>query len=335
MKILSPLDSKEEVEELIQAGVDEFFCGLLEEKWHEKYPVISINRRPAGKGHFRSFADLKEAVMMAQDHHVPVYFTMNEHYYIDEQYDLVIDYVKKAVDAGVAGIILADYGLLTILSDLNLPVKLQIGTGGTVFNSQAAKFYQKTGASGITLPRHLTIEEIRKIVQNSPGIEFSVFILNSRCVNVDGFCTFEHGLSDKSFLPLYRNACMLPYHISLYPQVSAEERDMGEIIREHRFLERQHIWETVHVDDHPCGACALYEFKEIGIHGMKVVGRGNPLERKVKDVIFLRTLLDRLEKERPSLPEFRNSVRELYQSTYSRSCRTHLCYYPEVRETPA
>ena len=335
MKILSPLDSKEEVEELIQAGADEFFCGLLEEKWHEKYPVISINRRPAGKGHFRSFADLKEAVMMAQDHHVPVYFTVNEHYYIDEQYDLVIDYVKKAVDAGVAGIILADYGLLTILSDLNLPVKLQIGTGGTVFNSQAAKFYQKTGVSGITLPRHLTIEEIRRIIERGPGIEFSVFIINSRCVNVDGFCTFEHGLSDQSCFPLYRNACMLPYHISLYPQVSAEERDMGDIIREHRFLERQHIWETVHVDDHPCGACALYEFREIRIHGVKIVGRGKTLERKVKDIQFLRTLIDRLERDNLSLIDFRKSARELYQNTYSRPCRMHMCYYPEVMEMPA
>ena len=160
MKILSPLDSKEEVGELIQAGADEFFCGLLEEKWHEKYPVISIDRRPAGKGHFRSFADLKEAVMMAQEHRVPVYFTLNEHYYIDEQYDLVIDYAKKAVDVGVEGIILADYGLLAILSDLKLPVKLQIGTGGTVFNSQSARFYQRMGASSVTLPRHLIIDEI-------------------------------------------------------------------------------------------------------------------------------------------------------------------------------
>ncbi|MCX5886408.1 MAG: U32 family peptidase [Proteobacteria bacterium] len=335
MKILSPLDSKEEVGELIQAGADEFFCGLLEETWHTKYPVISINRRPAGKGHFRSFADLKEAVMMAQDHHVPVYFTVNEHYYIDEQYDLVIDYVKKAVDAGVAGIILADYGFLAILKKMNLPVKLQIGTGGTVFNSQAAKFHQKTGASGITLPRHLTIDEIRKIVQNCPGIEFSVFIINSRCVNVDGFCTFEHGLSDQSCFPLYRNACMLPYHVSLYPQANPEERDMGEIVREHRFLERQHIWETVHVDDHPCGACALYEFREIGIHGIKIVGRGNPLERKVKDVRFLRAVLDLLEKDSPSQFEFMRSVKELYQKTYSRTCRIHMCYYPEVMKTPA
>jgi collagenase-like PrtC family protease len=334
MKILSPLDKKEEVEELIQAGADEFFCGLLEETWHEKYPVISINRRPAGKGHFRTFTDLKEAAARAKERNISLYFTVNEHYYINEQYNLILDYVKKAVDAGVAGVILADYGLLAILKEMNLPVKLQVGTGGTVFNSQTVKFYQEMGASGITLPRHLTIEEIRKIVQKSSGIEFSTFILNSRCVNVDGFCTFEHGLSDSSILPLYRNACMLPYHISLYPPHSGEERDMGDLIREHRFLERQHIWETVHVDDHPCGSCALYEFKEIEISGVKIVGRGNPLERKVKDVKFLRDLLDRLEEEKLTRSEFKRFARELYEKTYSRPCRIHMCYYPEVMKDP-
>jgi len=42
MKILSPLDSIEEVDGLAKAGAGEFFCGVLEDSWYEKYPVISI-----------------------------------------------------------------------------------------------------------------------------------------------------------------------------------------------------------------------------------------------------------------------------------------------------
>ena len=101
---------------------------------------------------------------------------------------------------------------------------------------------------------------------------------------------------------------------------------------EHRFLERQHIWERVHVDDYPCGACALYEFREIGIYSVKIVGRGNPINRKVKDVIFLRNLIDRLEKEKLPALEFRKIARQLYEKSYMRQCRMCMCYYPEVME---
>ena len=94
MKILSPLDSIEEVDRLAAAGAGEFFCGLLEEEWYKQYPVISINRRPAGKGHFRKFADLKTAVAKAHERNIPVYFTINEHYYIRDQYPLLKKYME-------------------------------------------------------------------------------------------------------------------------------------------------------------------------------------------------------------------------------------------------
>jgi len=335
MKILSPLDRKEEVDELAREGAGEFYCGLLDETWHEKYPVISINRRPAGKGHFRRFEDLKDAVSRSRNHGIPVYFTLNEHYYVDEQYGLVLDYVRRSVDAGVAGIIIADYGLLAILKEMDLPVKIQVGTGGTVFNAQAARFYRKMGATGITLPRHLTLSEMRGIVKGIAGMEISVFVFNSRCINVDGFCTFEHGLSGSSCLPLYRNACMLPFDITLSPPGQRAERTREEIAGERHILERQHIWEKVHVDDHPCGACALYEFREMGIHGLKIVGRGNPLERKTADLRFLKTLLTRLEGEGLDQAAFRKGAAELYTRTYKRPSCIFMCYYPEVMEDPA
>ena len=97
MKILSPLDSIDEVDGLAKAGAGEFFCGVLEDSWYEKYPVISINRRPAGKGHFRRFEDLKEAVSRAHGLGIPVYFTVNEHYYTQAQYDLIRWYLEEAV----------------------------------------------------------------------------------------------------------------------------------------------------------------------------------------------------------------------------------------------
>lgn len=328
MKILSPLDNIGEVEKLAEAGAGEFYCGLIEEEWYEKYPVISINRRPAGKGHFRKFGDLKEAVKRSHQIDIPVYFAINEHYYTNAQYPLLTRYIEEAIHAGVDAFIVSDYGLMAYITEKGYPVSLHMSTGGTVFNWRAVKFFKDIGAERITFTRHLTLDEIGEIIPRMPPIDTTVFVLNSRCINVDGFCTFQHGLAGKKIFPMFRNACMLQYHVTAHCNTQ-EESDITCNGRTY-MLERQKIWEKVHVDDHPCGACAMYEFREMGITGLKIVGRGNPLERKVKDVLFIKNLMDYLNGKTPSKEDFRGKAQNLYQETYRRPCRMHMCYYPSV-----
>jgi len=328
MKILSPLDSPSEVEPLIEAGAGEFYCGVLEESWYDPYPVISINRRPAGKGHMRNFAELAEAVALAHRDNIPVFFTINEHYYTKQQLPLVKDYIAQARDAGVDAFIIADYGLLHLLRELSGSTGIHISTGGTVFNWRAARFYGELGADRITLPRHLTLDEMKKLVRHIPGLETTVFVFNSRCINIDGFCTFQHGLSGKATPAFFRNACMLPYDISSIPlRENATEDAAGDLSQ---LISRQRVWEKVHLDDYPCAACALYELKEMKITSVKIVGRGNTTARKTTDVTFFRTLLDRLAGSRPAKKEFREYARSLYNSTYRRPCRPFMCHYPSV-----
>ena len=328
MKILSPLDTPEEVEPLIEAGAGEFYCGVLEETWYEPYPVISINRRPAGKGHFRNFKELEKAVDQARRHNVPVFFTVNEHYYTQEQFPLVEDYIKRAVAAGINALIISDVGILTALPDLTGQVDIHISTGGTVFNWRTASFYREMGASRITFPRHLTLKEIKEIVKHQSGLETTAFIFNSRCINVDGFCTFQHGLSGKKTPLFYRNACMLPYEISPVPLTPAAKETA--IANDSPLITRQRVWETIHLDDYPCGACALYEFKEMKLTSLKIVGRGNTTERKKTDISFFQTLLTHIYKNKPSKSDFREFARNLYTKTYQRPCRSFMCHYPSV-----
>jgi putative protease len=261
-----------------------------------------------------------------------VNLTLNEHYSTLKQYPLLFDCVDRSLDAGVDAFILSDVAFLLSLKERYPEVKVHIGTGGTTFNSETAKFYQDLGVRRVILPRHLEIKEIQAIVENAPGMEFETFILNSRCANVDGFCTFQHGLAD--FIPekekkrLYENACMVPYQISLHVDGMGEVESEA-LIREKISWERQHIWSGLHIDDRPCGACALYEFREIGIYGVKIVGRENAKSKKVKDTQFLRTLLNLLE-EGPDRTAFREKARNLYRETYKGPCIIFKCYYPSV-----
>jgi len=322
MKLLSPVDKVEEVEKLIKAGAEELYCGVLTPDWHNKYIAGSISRRPGGGANFTTFDELQSCVDIAHSYAVPVFLTLNEHYYIPKQYPFILDYVEKALNTGVDALLVADLALLLTLQQMNVNTKLFISTGGTAFNSETVRFYQDLGASRIILPRHLTIQEVGDISSKVSDIELEVFIFNSRCPNVDGFCTFHHGLADESFESLYKNACLLPYEISVASNEDIEEGCIS--------WERQHIWQNIHVDDYPCGVCALYEFNEINVAGVKIVGRGNPLPRKLTDIIFIRLLLDFLRDREPTREEFRETARKLYMETYKRQCRVYMCYYPEV-----
>ncbi len=306
------------------------YCGVLEESWYNPYPVISINRRPAGKGHMRNFAELADAVILSHSHDVPVFFTINEHYYTQPQLPLVKDYIAKACDAGVDAFIIADYGLFHVLREHAPAAAIHISTGGTVFNWRTARFYQELGASRITLPRHLSLDEMKKLVAHLPGMETGVFVFNSRCINVDGFCTFQHGLSGRQTPAFYRNACMLPYEITPIPLSAAASEEPVEDTEQ--LISRQRVWEKVHLDDFPCAACALFECNEMNITSLKIVGRGNTTLRKTTDVSFFKNLLTHLCGDRPARKDFREYARALYNRTYQRTCRPFMCHYPSVME---
>ncbi len=298
MKLLCPVDKVEEVSELVEAGADELFCGLLTEDWHNQYIAGAINRRPGGGANFTSWDDLTRCIQTAHGLGRPLYLTLNEHYFLEEQYPYLLDYVDRAARAGIDGMMVADLALMVKLGAMKVPFKLVVSTGGMVFNAETAKFYRDLGAGRAILPRH------------------------SRCPNEDGLCTFQHGLADKSIPLLFQNACMLPYKVSVAVEEGVEAGGVS--------APRQHIWEMIHVDDHPCGACALWDFREFGITSVKIVGRGNPTLRKVADLNYLRGLLGYLEAERPGREVFRQRCRKSYEAAYGRPCQMVLCYYPEV-----
>jgi len=328
MKILSPLDSAAEVDLLVDAGAGEFYCGLLDDRWHERYPVMSMNRRPAGRGHFRTFASLAEAVKRAHDRGAHVYFTLNEHYYTADQYELLWYYIDGALEAGIDALIVTDFGLIASLHERQYSVALHCSTGATVFNRRSVDFFKELGVVNITLPRHLSVPELRSLSAHVSGVDLTVFILNSRCVNVDGFCTFQHGLAGREIPSMYRNACMLPFQVSGFRlqdsgQAQVLPPDAGPV-------RRQKLWERVHVDDHPCGACALFDLARMGIGSAKIVGRGNPVERKQKDVRFISSLLESVHAGDNDRDSYLRHARDLYVQTYERSCRPFMCYYPEL-----
>ena len=339
IRILSPFSSADEIEILVKGGANDFYCGVLPADWKQNYSVAaSLNRRQEDNPlisttpHIKTFEELEKSTKIAGKHNAHVILTINEHYYSQQQYSYLTKYIERAVRAGVYAFIVGDIGMILTIREIAPDVKIHISTAGTAFNSETVHFYRDLGASRVILPRHLSLEEIGEIADNVNNIELEAFILNSRCANVDGFCTFQHGLA--GFIPEkdqkigYENACMLPYNITADVKGYSEEE--AESMLAKVSWERQHFWSAMHIDERPCGACALYEFAEMGIAGVKIVGRQNTTEKKTKDVRFIHQLLEFLRDKKPSCQDFRTFARKLYRERYDRPCIVFKCYYPSV-----
>lgn len=345
MKILAPFSRKEEVLPLIDSGADELYCGIVPHEWENKYSMFdTLNRREGHGANFLRFADLQYSIQLAHKRNAPVFVTMNG-LYTREQYPLIQKIVKKLKDIKVDGLIIADIGLLLTLQRTKFFKEIHMGTGGTAFNSRTINFFKKLGVSRIILDRHLTIGEIKDISQkNSSIVDLEVFILNTLCQNVDGFCTFYHGLplnyneaaqeldvknKKLKFLTSYDveyggYGCVLKYKERIFDS-RGKKLTKRPISIKRNTKQNKKGWKD-------CGACAMFDFNKIGITALKIVERGMPIESKIKDTQFIRKVLDILNKEKNlSRERFIIRTRELYCYTYKcDECSGSSCYYPSV-----
>jgi len=348
IKLLTPANSPQEIKQLIEAGADELYCGVLSKEWKNGYTNIgSINRREFALSNMKSYRELEKSVKIAHSFDVPIFLTMNG-LYTKEQYPLIINEINKAIDIGVDYFIIADTGLLLKLKELNVGIKVQISTGATIINSKTISFYKKFGADRFTLPRQVTIEEIKNLEKED--IKLDVFIMNTRCMNEDGFCTFQHGVNEiihpklGQFLKKAKFDYFISKALKKMPRKISEQLMRKDILgstsachlnydvsplKDVNKKAEKNIESNFGLKYFPnhCGACALYEFKKIGVNAVKIVGRQNPTKKKVKDIKFLKTLLDYLG-QNPDRKSFYQKCKKEFSRVYGVKCDDSQCYYP-------
>ncbi|MDD5477759.1 MAG: U32 family peptidase [Candidatus Omnitrophica bacterium] len=331
MKIKSPLTHKKEVAPLCAAGADEFFCGIEPYSWRKRYEDFSLNQRSTG-ANFTKLADLEKAIQVAHRYKTKVHIAMNAFFYLAEQYKAAQTIIKDVLDIGADGIIFADPGLLR---SCGAGKDVIAGCDAAIFNSAAVKFYKNLGATRIVFPRSMAIEEIKDVVEADNSLEYEVFIIHDLCFFEDGFCAYckEQAGSVKkegrargnayfftvSRLPSrgYGGGCRTSFKrqkISV-----ADNKQIGKI-KPFTFWMKKHI--------EGCGACAIYDFKKIGITNLKVLDRNLPTEDKIKATAFIRKSLIFLENSNISKTDYIEKCKELFKNTFKIKCNHYDCYYP-------
>lgn len=318
MRVISPIDNRAEAKLLLEAGADELYGGLVPAQWRESFDLLaSLNQRTFAEAQIASWDDLEAILALTHAAGKRFFLTLNAPFYTDAQIPLLLEYVERAVAAGIDGLILADLGLLRLLRRHYPELQYHASTLAHLGNSRALQFYADQGMTGAVLPRHLSVAELAAIAAAVPGMPCDAFLLVGKCPNTEGLCTFHHASPDKIW------PCEIPYRIeALQPPASPELA---------RAMERQHSWSRSN-RRHGCGLCAIPGLIAAGIAGVKLVGRGAPTAQKVKNILLTRDFL-RLAAAEGDFSAYRSQARAAHQRRFGSACSPNVCYYPEFYQS--
>ncbi len=343
-----------EVGPLHEAGATELYCGLMRPEVQKKYTnVFSLNSRHVGEANLAGFEPLRKVIGAAHDRGMKVFVTYNA-IYPAEQFDTVVEELESTLETGPDGLIVADIPLISYLHERHPEVRLVISTFGGAFNSHTARLYQSMGASRVTLPRHLTLDEIKTVSDAVPGAGFEVFVMSERCYFPNSLCRFEHasyrvkgGLVStatnvlRSLLGRRMSFVSGSYNNRLINAVQDRmvsnsgmmccreyEADLldaaGGVVESGLPFRFFNTWNNFR---EACGLCALYDIAAMeNVVSVKIVGRQSLTSRKVADTGMVGMALDLLE-SKPSREEFEKEMKVLRKEYYPHYCGPEYCYY--------
>ncbi len=164
-------------------------------------------RRNAGNF---DYDELKTAVDYCHKRGVKVYLALNI-LVSDDEWELAYNTVKDALTAGVDAFIIQDIGIAKMIKEHFPGARLHGSTQMSIMTPAGAKAAEEMGFSRIVLPREMSLDEIKKIRQNT-DLELELFVHGALCMCVSGQCYLSSVIGSRSGnRGLCAQPCRLPF----------------------------------------------------------------------------------------------------------------------------
>ncbi len=292
-----PLRRCEDVETLVNAGADTFYCGLNDAAGTSGGG--GLNQRQSDRSSFESVADLKIAVEASHSNGKEIFLAINTRLLTEPYQPGFIRQLQIASDLGIDSVIVGSINGILIAREMFPDMRLTASIGLGVMNSAAARWAAGLGVYRVIVDRHLTPDEIAMVADGAPDVEIEAFLMNGKCGNFDAMCGYDY--YDPAGPMANFTGC-----------VFVKDRN---ITRYRRFA---------------CGACALPAFAtRPNFAAAKIIGR----DFDVESVSLATDLVRRL---RPAVysdisgVEFNRLARATYREVYGKDCEDN-CHYPTTK----
>lgn len=199
------------VELLAPAGSYESFLGAI----HAGADAVYLGGQKFGA---RAYADnftteeVCRAIRYAHIYGKKVYLTLNT-LVKNREFDEIYNYVLPFYQEGLDGIIIQDFGVFSAIGEWFPGIERHISTQMTVTGVRGAVWLKQLQADRIVPARELTLEEIRKIKEET-DIELETFVHGAVCYCYSGQCLFSSLLGGRSGnRGRCAQPCRLPYRM--------------------------------------------------------------------------------------------------------------------------
>ena len=319
MNIFAPINPSSDISALSTVA-DEFYCGVMDPTWESIHtPYIGYNTRgfSGSRANFPTWEALAQTISQSNAYGIGCYLTVNTHNLTTNQLPLIRDIVQKFKLIGGAGIICSDLNGLVIAKNEGL--RTYLSTNMTVYNIRALHYLERYyDFDRIILSRDMTIEDIRHI-REATDKEIEVFGQNLGCRFSNGLCFCTHHCRQGGMCKSSMESTWC-YH-PLQKQLSFS--DLYEIKLNH-FIYSEFLLQNA------CALCSLYDFLDMGINSIKVVGRELNNQNVMASCALLRTGIQ-LARQSKNREVFWHHLQCSSEIGFADCCKWGLqCYYPEV-----
>ena len=242
VEILAPAGSFESMKAAVAAGADAVYIG-------------------GSRFGARAYADnpgedmLLEAIDYAHLHGCRLYLTVNtlvKEKELEGLYEYLEPYYRQGLDAAIV----QDMGVFSYIKEKFPDLPVHASTQMTITGPQGAGLMMGLGASRIVTARELSLQEIRKIYEQT-GAEIESFVHGALCYCYSGQCLFSSLIGGRSGnRGRCAQTCRLPF----------------EVKRDGKTLNNKEERYVLSLKD-LCTLDILPELVEAGIYSMKIEGR--------------------------------------------------------------
>lgn len=322
LRILSPVDSVDEVGPLRDAGADELYAGFNPPVFADAFggDFVVANRRSYPEGSLTTLDAVYDLVFAAAVRDLPVHIALNTAPVPDSLLPAMVETVKKLAGLDTRGVIVADLGLLREIAKSNFRrFEATASVLFSVFNAATVAFLRRAGAGRVVLARELSTADVEGVVNGARGVPLEVLGFRGRCPNIEGFCTHLHDdpgrcwPCEAAYGKEWRGDGPVPD--GMFEFLSREEG------RDRRFS---------------CGLCAVPILERVGVAVLKIVGRGAEVGSKVEAVRAVSAMREAgREGFCPDAASCARAGKALYREIFGRPCSAADCSFPEFQILPA